>query len=583
MSKFNVSVPFTGHRIEKDEEGNTTGMYISALISDSRVDHHNDRMMKSALESMLESIKSKEIKVRGLIDNHRSTFPFGDIEDGIISKAEDGEYELFTEFKLNPAFPQSHILFEDVSKGNNNYQLSIGGDLDLSEKDVISFSKDEKTGKIIRNIHKVLLEHVATTPLKHAANERTKFTSAIMKEIGIEDFTIVELKENQKIDLEKAKLHKMVYKTMPDVYDGHFHIIDPASIDDTGSGYTNSSIGSHNYAKEHRHEVKDFLVKHLQMEVESPSEGELEQYNSEAGWKNPVRNGIFYSEHYSYSGSTDIKVSKNFRKELPDEAFALKSLRMIPHHYKNVKSTSDNLSVNLHLLKKSLEYTQSENFLENFDFDSETIEKLREEAQSHLLNHLESMQVFKKSWATKLIDKFRGRNMAFSKEKMQEIKDSFERLHKEGFEVTDENISKILGLRNDIDSIIKESGIKESFEEVENESDSVEEVSEIVENEPEALEKDKEASNVQEIDLSPLEKKLDAIFERVEENKAELNKAKNAFDASLQRLREELSSSSLDSVQDILDNRDSVRDSKAPIDLEGFIEDSLKDSGIELV
>lgn len=455
IERYNGFVPFT-KAYTKEIDGKVN-YYLEAKVSDDGVDLENDQMSLKALELMRDAALGKGVvKVRGLIENHRSTFAFAKILDAEIVKDESGLNSLIFVFELDEDFPYSKKLFKSVKEGLNEYQLSIGGYVDFKSKDAIKFIKD-KTGKIIRQILKIILEHVAVTPFNQAANPRTSFISAVSKSIGEKEEVILE----EKIDFSKYNLFKTIFKTRPDVYDGHFHVINPADIDENGNGMTLPALGIHTLAREHSHDVKDFLIKNTMIELENPSEEEMKAWNSEAGYDSPVSEGIFYSRHKSYDGPANMSVSKNNidlleksyleRRELPDSAFAIKNLRMLPHHYKNVDDGNDSLTISIKMLKESLDYVQSNNFLLNFGLTEKEIKCYKEEATQHLLKHLKELELPKigvfKRWSQRLLG---GKTMS-----LKQFFETIDSLSKES-EITDSNLEKFLGARNSLDSILKE-------------------------------------------------------------------------------------------------------------------------------
>lgn len=539
-------VPFTKAYEKENSEGETE-RYVEAIVSDDGVDLENDQMTLQALELMKEHALGKgPIYVRGLIENHRATFAFGEVVGAEIIKASDGLNKLLLIFKLDYSFPYSKKLFESVISGNNKYQLSIGGFVDFKSKDAVRFVKDS-AGKIIRQILKIVLEHIAVTPFNMAANPRTAFVSALSKSLGEKEEVIIE--EGEKIDWSKYNLFKTVFKTKPDYFDGHFHIVNPAMIDENGNGVTENAIGIHPLSREHYHEVKDFLVKNVKMELENPSELEMQQWNDEAGYDSPVSKGIFYSRHSSY-GPASMSVSKEKidniktllceRKELPDSAFAIQDLRMLAHHYKNVENPNDNLTVNIELLKENIDYVNSSSFLENFGLTEEEIKCYKKEAREHLLKHLEELEIPREGVFKRLANKLRGvTNM-----KLEALYKQFEKLS--GLEkISDENIGDFLKARNSIDLLLKESGVKIP--------DSADNKSQSLPKEEIIDELEKKFSEVFSEFTEKLKKSVDK-FDSLSSEISELKKGVSAVQSEQLSLKQELEKSSSGTVPTSSDN-----------------------------
>jgi hypothetical protein len=154
-------------------------MRVRAIASDDQLDLQRDRMSHDALERMAEMSRTGV----PLLENHRGTFGFGKTVDGriITTKSEDGRdvRQLLVELELDGDYPQARSLFREVAGGDCQKQLSIGGKLNLKNRDAVTVQMT--AGGLSRTINDLDLDHIATTRMKHAANPRTSFVEAIAK------------------------------------------------------------------------------------------------------------------------------------------------------------------------------------------------------------------------------------------------------------------------------------------------------------------------------------------------------------------------------------------------------------------
>lgn len=160
------------------QDEKTGKMYVKAVASDDKLDLQRDRMGKTALDKMAAAAK------RGVpfLETHRSTFEFGKTVDGeIISVNEGGKMvnKFVATVELDSEFPQARKLFKEVALGTCKRQLSIGGKLNLKNRDAVSI--EMTPSGLARTINDLDLDHIASTREKHAANPRTSFLEAIAK------------------------------------------------------------------------------------------------------------------------------------------------------------------------------------------------------------------------------------------------------------------------------------------------------------------------------------------------------------------------------------------------------------------
>ena len=163
----------------KDDSGR---MHVTAIASDSQTDLEGDAMSRPALESMVQQFK----KGVDLIDNHRSTFAFVRTIDAqlITEKGQTGDicWKVLVDIELDDSYPEARALFREVQENRCNKQLSIGGSVPHTEKGALGVSLD-KSGKMIRSVNKVNLDHLACTRKDMAANPRTGFLAAVLKSL----------------------------------------------------------------------------------------------------------------------------------------------------------------------------------------------------------------------------------------------------------------------------------------------------------------------------------------------------------------------------------------------------------------
>jgi hypothetical protein len=160
----------------QDDKGK---MFVRAVASDDRLDLQRDRMGKNALSKMAEAAKN------GLpfLETHRSVFEFGKTIGGevIEGKDKDGKpvRQFVVELELDGEYPQARKLFKEVASGGCKRQLSIGGKLNLKNREAVTV--EMTASGLSRTINDLDLDHIASTREKQAANPRTSFMEAISK------------------------------------------------------------------------------------------------------------------------------------------------------------------------------------------------------------------------------------------------------------------------------------------------------------------------------------------------------------------------------------------------------------------
>lgn len=196
MIKRSFEFPVKVIKAYEDKAGDK---HVIAVASDTGIDWYQERMALSALEDMIKYAKmTKENKPEeGLVDlleTHWSTFGIGFLVDGFINRnVETGFYEFVCDIKLKMSYAMAQELYDDVSKGVCDKQLSVGGWIDGEEGydwEEVEFT-DEDGNKIMEWIGVIkgfILDHVACTREGWAANPRTGFLSAIAKSLHSNEY-----------------------------------------------------------------------------------------------------------------------------------------------------------------------------------------------------------------------------------------------------------------------------------------------------------------------------------------------------------------------------------------------------------
>lgn len=169
----------------KDEQGK---MHVRAIASDNLEDKHGDRMSTGAIISMAKQANKDSTQI---LPSHHDAFAIGKVfEAKAIHKKT--RVQFFLDVILDEDMPQSEKLFKSVKKGKRDFQLSIGGFINLDNEKAIEF-EEGKDGHIIRVINDLKLDHIAVTRKDMAANPRTGFRGALIKSL---ETSLLELKED---------------------------------------------------------------------------------------------------------------------------------------------------------------------------------------------------------------------------------------------------------------------------------------------------------------------------------------------------------------------------------------------------
>lgn len=150
-------------------------MVVTGYASDTLKDNHNERFDAHAMNQMLDTLRTKDVP---LMTSHKDSFGFGKTIEGKLYPVEDGGIGLEVDFELNPKYPQSEELFEEVSSGECEKQISVGGKLNKENPRAAYMTrKGEKV------LHDFNLDHFCTTRPAKAANARTAFKTAVFKSL----------------------------------------------------------------------------------------------------------------------------------------------------------------------------------------------------------------------------------------------------------------------------------------------------------------------------------------------------------------------------------------------------------------
>jgi hypothetical protein len=175
----NVKFEFGAHYEKAWQDEKTGKMFIRAVASDDRLDLQRDRMSGDALQKMADAAKSGV----PFLETHRSVFGFGKTTNGKVVDMQDDEgkpvRKFFVEVELNGDYPQARDLFREIASGGCTKQLSIGGKLNLKNRDAVTV--EMTPSGLSRTINDLDLDHIASTRHKQAANPRTNFVEAIAK------------------------------------------------------------------------------------------------------------------------------------------------------------------------------------------------------------------------------------------------------------------------------------------------------------------------------------------------------------------------------------------------------------------
>ena len=184
-----------GARVNKAWVNKETGKhYVSAIASDTGVDYHHERFSEKALKGMVQCIQKEHPAAVLFLPTHWDTFEIGKaVEAKVIDSPEKEELKaLEVQIELDMDYPQSKKLYKEVESGRCKKQLSVGGYLNPeSDKPYFWEEKEYETDDgnkfydYILVLDDLILDHIAATREKGAANDRTGFSEAIAKSLDI--------------------------------------------------------------------------------------------------------------------------------------------------------------------------------------------------------------------------------------------------------------------------------------------------------------------------------------------------------------------------------------------------------------
>lgn len=175
----NVRFEFAADYEKAWQDEKTGRMRVRAIASDDQLDLQRDRMSHRALQKMADAAKSGV----PLLETHRSVFDFGRTVGGQVIERQgaDGRThrQFLVELELDGEYPQARKLWREIAGGRCDKQLSIGGKLNLKNRDAVTVMMTP--AGLSRTINDLDLDHIASTRKSQAANPRTSFLEAIAK------------------------------------------------------------------------------------------------------------------------------------------------------------------------------------------------------------------------------------------------------------------------------------------------------------------------------------------------------------------------------------------------------------------
>jgi len=175
MQGVEFQLTLTRAFIDKDRGGKRC---VVGVASDDQVDLDNERMSLAGLQRMAAQCK----KSVDILESHKTTFAIGRTFDAAI-KASGAVNELEVMIELDDNYPQAASLFEEVRSGNPSKQMSIGGDINLSNPDAVSYEPHPGGKGVVRVFNDIVLDHIAMTRKSRAAVAGSRFHTALMKSL----------------------------------------------------------------------------------------------------------------------------------------------------------------------------------------------------------------------------------------------------------------------------------------------------------------------------------------------------------------------------------------------------------------
>lgn len=192
---FEFRMDVLPNRTTKDSDGNA---YITAVASSDSIDSYNEYFSERAIDDMIEYAKARKgaKPSEGLVEfweTHWETFAIGTIVDGwketVQTKAGERIF-FYVKIKLKMDYPAAREIYDDVSKGIADKQLSVGGWIDWDADPAGAWELEEQEFEnddgdtvevLVGRINRFILEHIAATLPGWAANDDTSFIDAMQK------------------------------------------------------------------------------------------------------------------------------------------------------------------------------------------------------------------------------------------------------------------------------------------------------------------------------------------------------------------------------------------------------------------
>jgi len=182
-------------QVTKDDDGNA---YVTAVASSDSLDSYAEYFSEQAIDDMIMYAKARKAAkpTEGLVEfweTHWETFAIGTIVDGwketVANRGGEAVY-FFVKIKLKMDYPAAREIYDDVSKGIADKQLSVGGWIDWEadpdgawelEEETFTNDDGEEVEVLVGRINRFILEHIANTLPGWAANDDTAFLDAMTK------------------------------------------------------------------------------------------------------------------------------------------------------------------------------------------------------------------------------------------------------------------------------------------------------------------------------------------------------------------------------------------------------------------
>lgn len=174
---FRASLPFSLYKADVDTEGKN--VYITVCVSDNLLDYQGDKMDIKVLEKIVQLAKAQKIELRR---HHDDAFHIAISTDGNIEEEPNGRVSVYVTFKAveigdGEYYPEIHHLLKAINEGRKlPLEASVGGW-------ITQYTTVLEKGRPVRIIKDAIVDHVALTPQKSAANPRTGIYQVFVKSL----------------------------------------------------------------------------------------------------------------------------------------------------------------------------------------------------------------------------------------------------------------------------------------------------------------------------------------------------------------------------------------------------------------